>query len=338
MTSDRIARSRSRPASVYVHEILDPTGQSLEWLADRGVKVERGVTTWSGQRLDEDEIIARGAGHVALMGASTHHITRNIMEALPNLAFISKYGIGVDAIDVRAATDLGVLVTNTPVAENVEAVAEWTVASMLMLRKQLTFYTTERMRAGGWRTPEAWGSFMWRHTIGFVGYGRIAKAVARRLQGWDMRMLAYDPYVKIDDPLVEQVSYEQLLYESDIVSIHAIATSDNLGLVDGAALARMKPSAVLINSARGSLLNLDDVRDALVEGRLAGLAVDAYASEPPEIDHPIFTLPNVIATPHASAWVAETFERISQVGAENVWAAMSGKTPAHVVNAEVLSG
>jgi len=271
------------------------------------------------------------------MGASTHRITGRVIRALPDLAFISKYGIGVDAIDMAAASEQGVLVTNTPVVENIEAVAEYTIAVMLALRKQLLFYSTARMRVGGWRTPDAWGEFLWRRTIGFVGFGRIGRAVARRLQGWDMRVLVYDPFVRVEDPRIEQVSLDELLGQSDIVTIHAVATPESANLIDARAVALMKPSAIIVNSARGSLMDTDAVYQALKVGRLGGLAMDAYANEPPDTSHPIFTLPVVIATPHASAWVKETFERIAQVGAENLWSAFSGRAPDHAVNGEVLA-
>jgi D-3-phosphoglycerate dehydrogenase len=321
---------------VFVHEILDPSGRSLTWLEEQGVDVVRGEETWAGGHLNEDVLIERGRGHVALMGASTNPITRRVIEALPDLAFISKYGIGVDSIDMAAANEHGVLVTNTPVAENIEAVAEYTVATMLALRKQLLFYTTERMREGGWRTPDAWGDFMWRKTIGYVGFGRIARAVARRLQGWETTTLVYDPFIEVDESGVRQVSLEELLAESDVVTLHAVATPANRHLIDEDALGLLKPTAIIINSARGSLMDLDAVHRAMLTGRLAGVALDAYEHEPPEIDHPLFLLPQVIATPHASAWVRETFQRISDCGAENLAAAMRGEVPENAVNPQVL--
>ncbi len=336
MASARIQEAAFKPRSVFVHEILDPTGRSLEWLEERGVSVDRGVTTWGGKFLSEGELIERAQHHVAIMGASTHRVTRHVIEALPDLAFVSKYGIGVDSIDMAAATELGVLVTNTPISENVEAVAEYTIAAMLALRKQFLFYTAARLRERTWRTPDVWCEFLWRRTVGLVGYGRIGRAVARRLSGWELRTLVYDPYVEVPDRGVEQVAFDELLRESDIVSLHAIATSENHHMIDAHALALMKPGAIVVNSARGALVDLDALYDALRSGQLAGVALDAYESEPPPVEHPIFALPNVIATPHASAWISETFERISQTGSENLWAALCGKVPRHAVNPEVL--
>ena len=193
------------------------------------------------------------------------------------------------------------------------------------------------MRSGGWRTPDAWSDFLWHRTIGIVGFGRIGRAVARRLQGWDVEILVFDPYADVQEVGVRQTDLKELLTMSDVVTLHAVATDQNTHMIDASALSLMKDTAVLINSARGALVDMDALFDALSSGRLAGAALDAYDSEPPNIGHPIFALPNVIATPHASAWVKETFQRISQVGAENVWACMSGMRPEYAVNLDVLT-
>lgn len=341
IADNRAARARAGGAveqpSVFAHEMLDPSGASLRWLEERGVRVERGCPTWGEDFLSEDELIERGRGHVALMGASTHPITARVLEELPQVAFVSKYGIGVDSIDMEAATRLGVLVTNTPISENWDAVAEYTVAAMLALRKQFLFYTAERLRAGGWRTVDGWSRFVRGSTVGLVGFGRIGRAVAKRLSGWDCEIVVCDPYLDPASLEYELTDLDDLLGRSDVVSLHAVVTAETRHMIDADALAKIKPGAVLINSARGALVDLDAVYDALAGGRLAGVAMDAYESEPPAIEHPVFRQPNVIATPHASAWVEETFEAIAKTGAENLWVGLCGKTPRFAVNPEVLS-
>jgi D-3-phosphoglycerate dehydrogenase len=331
------ARAGKAEPSVFAHELLDPSGRSLTWLEERGVRVQRGCPTWGEDFLSEDELIERARGYTALMGASTHRITAHILEALPDVAYLSKYGIGVDSIDMEAATRHGVLVTNTPIPENWEAVAEYTVAAMLALRKQFLFYTTARIRQGGWRTADAWGGFIRNSTVGIVGLGRIGRSVAQRLQGWDCRLIAHDPYVTDAVEGIAMVGLDELLRESDIVTLHCVVTPETRGLIGPEALALVKPGAVLVNSARGALLDLDAVHDALLSETLAGVAMDAYASEPPPVDHPIFSHPSVLATPHASAWVEETFEAIARTGAENLWAAFSGEVPRFAVNPQVLA-
>ena len=331
------ARLRGAEASVFAHELLDPSGASIAWLEAQGVRVQRGCPTWGDAFLTEDELIERGRGFTALMGASTHPITARVIEALPDVAYLSKYGIGVDSIDMEAANAYGVLVTNTPIPENWEAVAEYTVAAMLALSKQLLFYTTDRIRAGGWRTELAWSRFLRHKTVGIVGYGRIGRGVARRLQGWDCRIVVCDPYLDPAEPNVENVSLEALMGMSDVISLNAVVTPETRHMINARTLALVKPDAILVNSARGALVDLDALHDALVDGRLAGTAMDAYEFEPPPVEHPIFGLPNVIATPHASAWVEETFEAIARTGAENVCEALAGTMPRFAVNPQVLA-
>lgn len=331
-----VARTKGVEPAVFVHERLDPSGRSLAWLEDRGVRVKRGCPTWGDRFLSEYELIDGGSGFPALMGASTHKITARVLEALPEVAYVSKYGIGVDSIDMEAATRLGVLVTNTPIPENWEAVAEYTIAVMLALRKQLPYYTTERIRQGGWRVETAWLDFVRHGTVGIVGFGRVGRGVARRLQGWDCRILVHDPYIDPERVNAETVPLDQLLRESDIISLHCVLTAETRNIIDSTTLAFVKPTAIIVNSARGALIDLDALYEALAAGRLAGAAMDAYDPEPPPVDHPIFRLPNVIATPHASAWVEETFEAIAQTGAENLWSAFSGGMPRFAVNSEVL--
>jgi D-3-phosphoglycerate dehydrogenase len=337
--SPRIEAALAQPPNVFVHEMLDPSHESLTWLEERGVDVKRGVPTWGEDFYTEDELIEEALGYRALMGASTHRITRRVIESLPDLAFISKFGIGVDSIDMQAATDNGVLVTNTPIQENVEAVGDYAVGAMLYLLKQFGYYTSSRLASGGWRTGEAWGSFLWGKKVGLIGFGRIGKAVARRLQGWDVELLVHDPFVDGADVRARggtPVSFEELLRDSDIISLHTVANASNRHMINDQTLALVKHSAILINSARGALVDLDALNAALIDDRIAGAALDAFETEPPPIHHPIFQHPRVLATPHSSAWVYETFVKIGETGARNLWSAFSGEIPEYAVNATDL--
>ncbi len=337
--SARITTALQGPPRVFVHEMLDPSHQSLDWLESQGVEVKRGKPTWGEVFFTEDELIEQAKGFPALMGASTHPITRRIIESLPELAFISKFGIGVDSIDMQAATENGVLVTNTPIAENVEAVADYTVGAMLYLLKQFGYYTPARLVTGGWRTADAWGSFLWKKKIGLIGFGRIGRAVAKRLSGWDVELLVYDPFIEaaqISAMGGTSVTLEQLLSEADVISLHTVANESNRHMINEQTLKLVKPNAILINSARGALVDLDAAYAALVGETLAGIALDAYETEPPPIHHPIFQHPRVLATPHSSAWVYETFAKIGETGARNLWSAFSGEIPEYSVNAATL--
>jgi D-3-phosphoglycerate dehydrogenase len=332
----RAALESSVDRSVFVYEHADPSGESFAWLRERRMQVAVGPATWDTEFLDVEQVVARGQGSHALMGGSTLRIDGTVFERMQSVAVVSKYGRGTDSIDIEAASHYGVLVTNTPVTENIETVAETTVAMMLVLQKQLLFYTTERLRQGGWRSLEALGSSLRGKRVGLIGFGAVGQAVARRLSGWECVIDVYDPYVTAWPRTVNAVSLDRLLAEADVVSVHAVATAETEHLINATTLALMKPQGVIVNTARGSLVDLDALYVALRDGRIAGAALDAFEDEPPPAAHPILTLPNVLATPHIAAWNRTALQQISQVGAENVWAALTGQTPKHMVNPHVL--
>ena len=192
---DATGRS-ARPWRALVFEQYEPTGKSLDWLRDRGGDLTLGYALWQTPfwRYSEDEFIAAAQGRIAVMGASGTRITRRVIEALPELRFISKFGIGVDSIDIDAATEQGVLVANTPEDSQVTTVCEHAIALMLALKKQVLVWTPEFMRQAGWRGM-VFSSPMLGATVGIVGLGRIGRGVAERLTGWGVRILAYDPFV-----------------------------------------------------------------------------------------------------------------------------------------------
>ena len=319
----------------FVFERFESTGKSLDWLREKGVDLTLGYGLWETPfwRYSEDEFIKTAAGHVAVMGASGTRITRKVIEALPDLRYIAKFGIGVDSIDVEAATEHGILVANTPEESQVTTVCEHAIALMLALKKQLHAWTPEFMRAGGWRGT-IFSTPMLGATIGIVGLGRIGRGVAERLAGWGVTILAYDPYLKSAPPGVTLTGLAELLERSDVVTLHATPTAENKGLIDRAGLARMKETAILINTGRGWLLDYPALREALTEKRIAGAALDVYDREPPDPADVLFSLPNVIATPHVAAWTFDGIQNVGWHGARNLWAMISGEGHADVVNPE----
>ena len=186
-----------------------------------------------------------------------------------------------------------------------EIVAEHTIALILAVRKQLTFWTSARLQAGGWRDASCWAAPMRGSTIGIIGLGRIGRAVARRLQNWDVTLLATDIVDVPPEPGVQLVSLDELLQASDIVTIHADARPANRNLLDERRINSMKSGAVLVNAARGSLVDVAALARALTTGRLSGAALDAFDPEPPGRDYPLLDLPNVVLTPHVAAWTQE---------------------------------
>lgn len=334
----RRPRSEAAGRTVYVY---DPMDEPLDWLRDHGIVVTQGAPVHStGQarpKIPEDELIERARGHAALMGASGTRITRRVMQALPELGYISKLGIGCEIIDLQAATELGVMVTNTPVHREVEVVAEHAIALMLGLLKQLQWYGRDRLRAGGWKDPDHMSGSVQGATIGIVGLGKIGRAVARRLGGWDARLVGAD-VAQVPPPAgVEVLSLERLLAESDIVTLHAPGlAAGSPPLLDDRRLGLMKRSAILVNAARGNLVDTDALVRRLRDGLLAGAAIDVFDPEPPDRAHPLLALPNVLLTPHAAAWNRPLRSEMALMAYENLWEMFDGRVPAHLVNTDVL--
>ncbi len=323
------------PWRALVYEQYEPTGKSLDWLRERGGELTLGYALWRTPfwRYSEDEFIAAAQGRIAVMGASGTRITRRIIKALPELRFISKFGIGADSIDIDAATEHGVLVANTPEESQVTTVCEHAIAMMLALKKQFLVWTPEFMRRGGWR-GETFSTSMLGATVGIVGLGRIGRGVAERLAGWGVRILAYDPFASAAPAGVTLTDLAALLEMSDVVTLHATPTAENRHLINAQALARMKPTAVLINTGRGSLVDHAALRRALASGSIAGAALDVYEREPPDPADPLFAMPNVIGTPHVAAWTWDAVQNVGWHGARNLWAMVSGEGEADIVNPE----
>jgi D-3-phosphoglycerate dehydrogenase len=191
------------------------------------------------------------------------------------------------------------------------------------------------MRQGGWRgtihSMPIMGS-----TIGIVGLGRIGRGVAERLSGWGVRILAYDPYVTTPPVGVTMSDLPNLLSASDVVTLHATPTAENRHIIDADALRRMKPTAFLVNTGRGWLVDYGALRAALAEGVIGGAALDVFESEPPRADDTLFRMPNVLATPHVAAWTYDGIQNVGWHGARNLWAMISGEGHADIVNPAAL--
>ncbi len=255
---------------------------------------------------------------------------RALLEAAPRLRLIVSGVIGVDNIDVAAATGLGIAVANCPAPENVIGVAEATIMVMVALLHELG-PRQGALRAGRWR-PGVPGRLLRGRQVGLIGYGRIGRAVAERLRGWEAPVRFHDPYVEGSIPL------DELLATSDVVSLHVVLTERTRNLIGARELALMKPSAVLINTARGGVVDEAALADAITSGRLAGAAVDVFETEPPAADSPLLTCDpeRVILTPHCIGHNQETGPSGVAMAVEAVGRAMRGEPPANLLNPEVL--
>jgi D-3-phosphoglycerate dehydrogenase len=274
--------------------------------------------------LGGDELVAL-LQDVDAIAAGSCQLTRDVIERAPRLKVISRRGVGYDSIDLEAARERNVLVAIAAGTNN-EAVADHVFALMLASARRL-FDAHRSLLAGEWISHT--GVALQEKTLGIVGLGRIGKGVARRAHGFDLRVIATDPVW--DDAFaanygVERVTFEALLERSDIVSVNASYNPSTHRLIDAAALARMKPAALFINTSRGPIVHEAALATALREGRIAAAAVDVFEEEPP-VGTPLRDAPNVILTPHSAGDTVEAAIAANVVTAETIVGMMRGELP-----------
>ena len=252
------------------------------------------------------------------------------LAAADSLQVVARYGVGTDNVDLAAAQARGIIVTNTPGA-NATAVAELTVALLLLLARPV-LSAAAATREGGW--PRTSGLSLSGKTVGLVGFGAIGRSVAQLLRGFGCRLLAADPWCDLDRAAglgVSVVALDALLGGSDFVSLHAPVTPKTRGMVDAAFLARMRPGAALVNTARGELVDEVALYEALASGRVRGAALDAFAAEPPGKDNPLLSLANVIATPHMGAHTDGATTTMGRMALADCLAVLRGEEPVNRV-------
>jgi D-3-phosphoglycerate dehydrogenase len=283
------------------------------------------------------ELLPGLASANAVLVRSATKMDAEAIAAAPNLKVIARAGVGLDNVDIPAATAAGVLVVNAPTS-NIVSAAELAVSLLLAVARNVV-PANLALKNGQWKRSQFGGVELQDKTVGIIGMGKIGMLVAQRLAGFDMKFVAYDPYVKSapsGGPEIKMVSLDELLAESDFVTIHIPKTAETNGLIDTAALAKMKPTAFVINAARGGVLDETALFDALTAGTIAGAGLDVYATEPCT-DSPLFALDNVVATPHLGASTEEAQEKAGVAVAESVVAAFAGTEVPGAVNAELIS-
>jgi phosphoglycerate dehydrogenase-like enzyme len=288
--------------------------------------------------LPEEKLISLLQGCRAVIGSSDPYNAR-VFVACPQLEIVSRCGVGIDSVDLEAATQAGVLVTNTPGAMT-DAVADYTFALLLGLVRRIV-ESDALMRSGGW--GEFPGVLVCGKTLGLVGMGQIGQGVARRAAGFDMRVLAYDPPLAAAGPgalpeglpAITFLELDDLLAQSDFVCVHAPATPETQNLFNAARFARMKPSAYFINTARGSLVDEAALQHALETGQIAGAAIDVYRQEPLPSDHPLRRAPRCVLTPHNAFNAVEAAAQMSLLSAQNILSLLRGERSASVCNPAV---
>jgi phosphoglycerate dehydrogenase-like enzyme len=305
------------------------------------------VVATADQTSAEIAVAARAAD--ALLGATFRGgvMDRSFLEGIANLRVVAKYTIGVDDVDVDAATEFGILVTHCPTEANWGGVAEGTVAMLLALLKKVR-ERDRHVKLGGWRADELQGVYCGARgdgypgiTVGIVGLGRVGGRVAELLRPWRMRLLAHDPYIPAETFTrhgVEAVGLRELLGACDVVTLHCNLTRDTRGLIDAARLESMKPGAVLINTARGPVVELEALCDALESGRVGAAALDVLPIEPPPAGSRVLGLGDrVLLFPHmVAANQGGTLGTAIPWATAAVLAALRGEVPEHVYNGEAV--
>ncbi len=286
----------------------------------------------------EAEVSAAASGADALL-VQWAPVSANVIAGLSNCKLISRYGIGFDMIDVAEATRRGIPVSNVP-DYCIEEVATHTIALLLSLSRRI-IPLVDSVRAGQWNAAAAAQPLknLGGQTLGLLSFGRIARLVARRAVALGLRVITCDPYLTpeaVASEGVELVRFEELLSRADYLSLHTPLTGATHHIIDRAALKMMQPTAYLINTARGPLIDSQALSESLKAGELAGAALDVLDQEPPTPDHPLLHLPNVLVTPHA-AWYSEAaLPALRRGAAEEVARALRGEPLHAVVNPAAL--
>ncbi len=285
---------------------------------------------WKGQKLDEAALLTL-VGDIDALICGEDAVTARVIAAAPRLKVISKFGVGVDKIAIGAATARRIPVCNTPGA-NSESVADMAFCLLLGIARRLPYCDGE-VRRGAWQPII--GCEIYGKTMGIMGLGKIGKAVARRAKGFGMKVLAFDAYP--DEAFaakegVTLVDMATVLREADFVSLHIPSSQDNKAIIGAEQLAMMKPSAFLINTARGDIVDEDALYLALTTGRLAGAAVDVFAKEPPDSASPLLSLDNIVVAPHVAAHTVEAINNMGIMSARNAVAILNNGQTEFIVN------
>lgn len=289
------------------------------------------------QSYTEDEVI-RNCKEAAGLIVQYANITERIMESLKNLKVISRYGVGVDNIDLSAATRHRICVTNVP-DYSIDEVSTHTIALMLDCWRRITFLHNSICQ-GNWNYALAQPIARLRgNTLGLIGFGRIAREVAVKAQAFGLHVICYYPYVQPEAMRAMGVLFQpfhQLLRESDVVSLHTPLSKDTFHIISKDELNLMKPSAILINTARGQLIDEDALKEALLEYRIGGAGLDVLEKEPIASDNILVNMKNVVLTPHV-AWYSEASnQEMKSKVAMGIIEVFQGRVPTYLVNKDVL--
>src|SRR5881398_3007563 len=312
----------------------------MKILITDGLESEAIATLRKQHQVDVKEVDPKGlldvvAGYHALIVRSRTVVSKAVLTHAPNLKVVGRAGVGVDNIDVAEATARKIAVVNAPTASTI-SVAELALGHIISLLRHLT-EADRSVKDGKWEKKKFEGRELFGKTLGLVGSGRIGAEVAKRAEAFGMRVIAYDPYLPkaaasaVGIRLVEK---DALFRDADVLSIHAALTPETRGLVSASELAMMRPNAILVNCARGEIVDEQALAEALRAKKISGAAIDVFATEPPS-GSPLLEAPNVVFTPHLGASTSEGQSRAGAIVADQVLKVLAGKRPEFVVNPKV---
>lgn len=319
------------PRIIVVEPIAPPAIELLVSAHDTEVRVglDRGPLLHA---------LAEDGGWDALVVRSQTRVDAELLDAAaPRLSVVGVASVGIDRIDVDAATRAGVMVVNAPTGNTIAA-AEHTMALMLSLLRRIP-EADASVRRGEWERGRYTGRELRGKTLGIIGLGKIGKAVARRAAAFEVRVVANDPYLteeQASEAGARLVGLAELLHRSDVITVHTPLNAETRGLLSRAQLEATKPGAFVLNVARGGIVDEQALADALASGHVAGAAVDVYSAEPMAPDNPLAAAPNLVLTPHLGASTAEAQDRVGLEMAEQLVMALAGVTPPYAVNAPAV--
>lgn len=337
---ERWARSQmASQAEAYERRtvlVTDYAWPSLD--IERRILAEVNCDLVAAETGEPDEVVELASGSDAIM-TNWKRVPPEALDSASNCVIVARYGVGLDNIPVARATELGIVVANVP-DFCLNEVSDHTMALLLACARRVVLFA-RATRQGSWDFSAGQGIRRLRgETLGLVGYGNIARSVVPKAHAFGLHVLVYTPRLprgRVADGSEATDDLGELLAQADYVSIHAPASPDTEGLFGAREFAQMKPTAFLINTSRGALIEEAALVSALDEGRIAGAALDVLSSEPPPPGHPLLSRDDVIVTPHTAFYSLSAIEELQTKTAQNVVAALQGKVPTTIVNREVLS-
>jgi D-3-phosphoglycerate dehydrogenase len=288
--------------------------------------------------LTPEELAAIIGDYDALLVRSQVKVTADILAHATRMVVIGRAGVGVDNVDLEAATKAGIVVVNAPTGNTVSA-AEQTITLMLALAHK-TAAADASMRRGEWKRSSFTGVELRGRTLGIIGLGKIGQAVADRANGLEMTVIGYDPFVTAEQAAIHGITLvevDAIIEKADVITVHVPLNKATRGIINAENMGKLKPGVMLINVARGGVYDEAAVARALTDGKIAGAAFDVYETEPPAADNPLFAAPNTVLTPHLGALTAEAQLRVAEEACEQVIDVLAGRSARYAVNAPLLT-